>query len=250
MKAFDSLRFYLRSKSSSPWHYVMGETLQALLSWIPGIVGVGMRGVGYRLVLKCDGLPAIEDHVRLCRVEDIRLGSGVYIDHGVYLHGAPGGLSVGSGSWIMAGCRVHVFNYRNLPHAGIHLGSRVFVGEETIMRGQGGIHVGDNVLFGPRVQVLAVDHVFTDTTQPIMQQGITARGIRIEDNCWIGAGAIILDGVTVGRGACIGAGAVVTSSVPPHSLAVGVPARVIRDLQANPLPLPTVPVHYGGLETL
>ena len=116
------------------------------------------------------------------------------------------------------------------------------------MRGQGGIHVGDNVLFGPRVQVLAVDHVFTDTTKPIMQQGITARGIRIEDNCWIGAGAIVLDGVTIGRGACIGAGAVVTASVPAHSLAVGVPARVIRDLQANPLPMPDVPVHYGGLE--
>jgi acetyltransferase-like isoleucine patch superfamily enzyme len=250
MRALDSLRFYLRSKTSRPLHYAAAETLQGLLGWIPGIVGVGMRGICYKLVLRAGGVPAIEDHVRLCRVEDIRLGDGVYLDHGVYLHAGPGGLTIGNHSWLMAGCRFHVFNYRDLPHAGIHLGSRVFVGEETIMRGQGGIHVGDNVLFGPRVQVLAVDHVFTDTTQPIMQQGITARGIRIEENCWIGAGAIILDGVTVGRGACIGAGAVVTKSVPPHSLAVGVPARVIRDLAANPLPAPDVPVHYGGLERL
>jgi acetyltransferase-like isoleucine patch superfamily enzyme len=250
MTALDSLRFYLKSKASSPWHYIVGETLQALLAWVPGIVGVGLRGVLYKLVLKADGLPAIEDHVRLCRVEDMRLGRSVYIDHGVYFHAAPGGLSIGTGSWVMAGCRFHVFNYRGLPHAGIHLGARVFVGEETIMRGQGGIRVGDNVLFGPRVQLLAVDHVFTDTSQPIMQQGITARGITIEENCWIGAGAIVLDGVTIGRGACVGAGAVVTKDVPAHSLAVGVPAKVIRDLEADPLPAPSVPVYYGGLERL
>jgi galactoside O-acetyltransferase len=90
--------------------------------------------------------------------------------------------------------------------------------------------------------------VFTDPERPIMDQGITATGIRIEDNCWVGAGAIVLDGVTVGRGACVGAGAVVTHSVPPHSLAVGVPARVIRDLVANPLPRPEGQVYYGGLE--
>lgn len=250
MTALDSLRFYLRSKTSSPWHYIAGELLQGLFGWMPSVAGVGLRAVTYKLVLSADGLPAIEDHVRICRIEDVRVGRNVYLDHGVYLHGGKGGIHIGDQSWLMAGCRLHVFNYRDLPHAGIHLGKRVFVGEETIMRGQGGIVVGDNVLFGPRVQVLAVDHVFTDPTRPIMQQGITARGIRIGENSWIGAGATILDGVAIGRGACIGAAAVVTADVPDHSLAVGVPARVIRDLAANPLPAPDVPIHYGGLERL
>jgi galactoside O-acetyltransferase len=118
------------------------------------------------------------------------------------------------------------------------------------MRGQGGILVGDNVLFGPRTQVLAVDHVFTDPTIPVMDQGITASGITIEDDCWIGAGATVLDGVTIGRGSVIGAGAVVTKSVPPHSLAVGIPARVIRDLARDPLPAPAGPVHMGGMDEL
>jgi acetyltransferase-like isoleucine patch superfamily enzyme len=81
-----------------------------------------------------------------------------------------------------------------------------------------------------------------------MDQGITAEGIRIEDNCWIGAGAVVLDGVTVGRGSCIGAGAVVSQSIPPHSLAVGVPARVTRDLLKDPLPAAATAVFYGGLE--
>ena len=146
--------------------------------------------------------------------------------------------------------RFHVFNYRGLPHAGIRIGKRTFVGEETLMRGQGGIVVGDDVLFGPRVQVLAVNHVMSDPDQPIMHQGITAQGIRIGDGSWIGAGAIVLDGVTVGKHACIGAGAVVNADVPDHSLAVGVPARVVRDMKTHPPPRPAVPVHRGGMDEL
>jgi acetyltransferase-like isoleucine patch superfamily enzyme len=217
---------------------------------MPGLPGIGLRALLYKTFLSTDGLVAIEDHVRIVRPEDIRLGRRAYVDYGVYLHGGSGGLEIGDGAWIMNGCRLHVFNFRGLPQAGIRIGRRTFVGEGTIMRGQGGIVVGDHVLFGPRVLLMAVNHVFADTERPVMDQGITARGIRIEDNCWIGAGAIVLDGVTIGRGACVGAGAVVTSDIPPHSLAVGVPARVIRDLRQEPLTKPESAIYYGGLETL
>jgi acetyltransferase-like isoleucine patch superfamily enzyme len=248
MTSADALRFYLRSKTRSLPRYALSETLQALVAWIPGVVGIGLRAVLYKAVLRAEGLPAIEDHVRINRPEDITLGRSVYIDHGVYLHGAPGGLEIGEKSWIMTGCRLHVFNYRGIEKAGIRIGRRTFIGEGSIIRGQGGVTVGDNVLFGPRVMVLAVNHVFTDPERPIMDQGITADGICIEDNCWIGAGAIVLDGVTIGRGSCIGAGAVVTQSIPPHSLAVGVPARVIRDLIKDPLPAAASVVYHGGLD--
>jgi acetyltransferase-like isoleucine patch superfamily enzyme len=240
------LRFYLRGKSSSLWRYAVGETLQALVGWVPGIPGIGIRAIAYRAMLHAEGLPAIEDHVRIVRPEDVWLGAGVYLDYGVYLHGGPGGLHIGAGSWVMCGSRLHVFNFRDMPHSGIRLGRRTFVGENTIMRGQGGIRVGDNVLFGPAVQVLAVNHVFTDPDRPIMDQGITAEGIVIEDNCWIGAGAMVLDGVTIGRGSCVGAGSVVTSSIPPQSLAVGSPARVIRDLRTHPMTVSTAEVYHGG----
>jgi acetyltransferase-like isoleucine patch superfamily enzyme len=242
--------FYLQGKASSLWRYALGECLQALFGWIPSVLGIGLRALAYKAILHSEGLAAIEDHVRLCRPEDIWLGQRAYIDHGAYLHGGEGGLRVGAGSWIMNGCRLHVFNFRGLPHAGIHIGARTFVGEGSIMRGQGGIVVGDNVLFGPATRILAVNHVFVDPDVPIMDQGITAQGIRIEDNCWIGAGATVLDGVTIGRGSCVGAGAVVTKTIPPYSLAVGVPARVIRNLAADPLPHPTVPVFRGGMDDL
>jgi acetyltransferase-like isoleucine patch superfamily enzyme len=248
MNASAALRLYLKGKTRQPPRYVAAEVLQALLAWIPGIFGIGIRAFAYKVFLRCHGLPAIEDHVRINRSEDISLGRSVYIDHGVYLHGGTGGLVIGDNSWVMNGCRLHVFNFRDMKQSGIRMGKRTFLGEASIMRGQGGIRVGDDVLFGPRTQVLAVDHVFTDPTKPIMDQGITAQGIVIEDGCWIGAGAIVLDGVTIGRGSCVGAGAVVTKSLPPHSLAVGVPARVIRDLEKDPLPAPSVAVYFGGID--
>src|SRR5262245_52944473 len=246
----DDLRFYLGGKSSSLWRYAISETVQTLVGWCPGLPGIAIRAVAYKAILHAQGLPAIEDRVRIVRSEDVWLGSRVYLDYGVYLHGGPGGLHIGAGSWIMNGSRLHVFNVRGMPQSGIRLGRRTFVGEGTIMRGQGGIRVGDNVLFGPGVQVLAVNHVFSDPERPVMEQGITAEGIVIEDNCWIGAGALILDGVTIGRGATVGAGSVVTSSVPAHSLAVGSPARVIRDLRTHPLTTSTHEVFRGGMERL
>jgi acetyltransferase-like isoleucine patch superfamily enzyme len=167
----------------------------------------------------------------------------------VLLEGGRGGLVIGDDSMVMRGCTLQVYNHRALPHAGITLGRRTFVGEHTLMRGQGGIIIGDNVLIGPGVQVLAVNHVTSDPSVPIRDQGITAEGIRIEDDCWIGAGAIVLDGVTIGRGACIGAGAVVTRSIPARTLAVGVPARVVRELDAAQ-PLRELRAYLGGLSEM
>ena len=245
-----ALRFYLTQRTRSPWHYVVGEALQGLLGWIPSLVGIGLRGLLYKLFLRSTGVPAIEDHVRLVRPEDMVLGARVYLDHGVYLHGGEGGISIGDDSWLMSGCRLHVFNFRALPQAGIRIGRRTFLGEETLMRAQGGITIGDRVLFGPRVQLLAVNHVMTEPDRAIMDQGITAQGITIGDGSWIGAGAIVLDGVTIGRYACIGAGSVVTSDVPDHAVAVGAPARVIRDRKASPPPPPAHPVYFGGMDDL
>jgi acetyltransferase-like isoleucine patch superfamily enzyme len=78
------------------------------------------------------------------------------------------------------------------------------------------------------VQIVAVNHVFDEPGRPFVEQGITAEGVTIEDDVWIGAGSIITDGVRIGRGSVIAAGAVVTRDVPPQVVAGGVPARIIR----------------------
>ncbi|MGH2457758.1 MAG: acyltransferase, partial [Chloroflexota bacterium] len=132
---------------------------------------------------------------------------------------------------IMHHAELHVFNFRDLPHAFIRVGRGTFIGESVVIRGQGGVSIGDDVLIAPLAKILAVNHHFDDPTRPVIDQGISGEGIVIEAGAWIGAGAAILDGVRVGQGAVVGANAVVTRDVPPHTLAVGSPARVIRDLR-------------------
>lgn len=93
---------------------------------------------------------------------------------------------------------------------------------------QEGFEIGDNVRIAAQVVIIPMNHIYEDPDTPIWKQGIRAKGIKIEDDVWIGAGAKILDGVTIGKGSVIGAGAVVTDDIPPYSVAVGVPARVIK----------------------
>lgn len=226
----NTIRLYLSRQAASLGRYILEQLLTALLGWVPTIVGIGLRAVIYRLILRMDGLAAIENGVRLCFASNIRLGRGAYLDHGVYLHACPNGITIGAGTLVMANAILHVYNFRNLPHAKIVIGQNALIGEASVIRGQGGVTIGDNVYTAPLVQILAVNHVYEDPTRPIIAQGITAEGIVIEDDAWIGAGAIIMDGVRIGRGSVVGAGAVVTRDVPPHSVVAGVPARIIKTI--------------------
>jgi acetyltransferase-like isoleucine patch superfamily enzyme len=225
---------YLSRQAASLRRYVAEQLVQAACGWVPSILGVGLRAAVYRAILHADGAVAIEDGVRIRFASNVWIGRGAYLDHGVYLHACPDGIRIGPESFVMKNAILHVYNFRGLPHAGITIGARSLIGEACVLRGQGGITIGDDVYLAPLVQMLAVNHVYRDTTRPISQQGITAEGIVVEDGAWIGGGAIILDGVRIGRNAVVGAGAVVNRSVPPYTLVAGNPARVVRDLRADP----------------
>ena len=108
------------------------------------------------------------------------------------------------------------------------IGDNSYIGPNAVMGAGGPIVIGRHVQIGPNVTVTAEDHVFSDPEKHIDEQGVIHKGIYIEDDCWIGGGAIILDGVRIGHGSVIGAGAVVTRDIPPYSIAFGVPARVVR----------------------
>lgn len=221
---------YLRRQADSPARYILEQTLQALVGWIPTLAGIGARALLYRLMLHMEGLAAIESGVRLRFANHIRLGRGAYLDQGVYIHACPQGVEIGAGTLVMHGAVLHVYNFRDLPHAGIKIGQDSLIGEYTVIRGQGGVTIGDRVYTSPMTQLIAVNHNFDDPTRPFVEQGITAQGIVVEDDVWLGSGAIITDGVRVGQGAVIAAGAVVTKDVAPHTVVGGVPARLIRQI--------------------
>ena len=224
---------YLHRQADGLGRYILEQLLFFLLGWIPTIVGIGLRAIFYRLILKMNGWAAIENSVRLRFANRIRLSNGVYLDQGTYLHACPAGIEIGANTIVMHGAVLHVYNFRGMTQSGIHIGCDSLIGEYSVIRGQGGVTIGDRVYTSPFTQVLAVNHVFDDPDRPFVEQGITAEGIVIEDDVWVGAGAIITDGVHVGKGAVIAAGAVVTQNVPPHTVVAGVPARVIKEIDGS-----------------
>jgi acetyltransferase-like isoleucine patch superfamily enzyme len=230
----DGLRLYIHRQASSMGRYWLEQSLFALVGWIPTVIGMGLRGALYRLILHMEGMAAIENGVRLRFADQIRLGKNVYLDQGVYLHACPQGIEIGDNSLVMHGSVLHVYNFRDLPHAFIRIGANSLIGELNVLRGQGGIAMGDRVYTASNVQILAVNHVYDDPTRPIIEQGITAEGIVIEDDVWIGASAIITDGVTIGQGAVVAAGAVVTADVPAHTVVGRVPARALKTIDGTP----------------
>jgi acetyltransferase-like isoleucine patch superfamily enzyme len=228
-----SIRLYLSRQASSIIRYFYEQFFLILFGWIPTVFGIAIRSVVYRLILKMEGSSAIENGVRLRFTDHIKLGHGVYLDQGSYLHACPNGIEIGDGTIVMHGAILHVYNFRGMPQSGIKIGRNSLVGEYSIIRGQGGVQIGDRVYTSPFTQIIAVNHVFDDPNIPFVDQGITAQGVVIEDDVWLGAGAVITDGVRVGKGSVVAAGAVVTKDVPPHSVVGGVPARLIKQIDGS-----------------
>lgn len=90
------------------------------------------------------------------------------------------------------------------------------------------IIIGENCMIGPYVVIRSADHIFKDISRPMREQGHIYGNIIIEDDCWIGSHVTITKNVKIGKGSVIGANSVVTKDIPPYSVVMGVPARVVR----------------------
>ena len=118
----------------------------------------------------------------------------------------------------------------------IHIGDNCSVQYNSLMTGygnpgdsQGLIKIGNNVRIAPNVMIISANHVYENPDIPICKQGMDIKPITIEDDVWIAGRVNIMAGVTIGKGSVIGAGSVVTKDIPPYSVAVGVPAKVIKE---------------------
>ncbi|RQR58164.1 sugar O-acetyltransferase [Burkholderia sp. Bp9002] len=109
----------------------------------------------------------------------------------------------------------------------IRVGRNVFINQNCTFYDLGGLDIGDDVMIGPNVSLITSGHPLEPSRR---RAYVVAKPIRIERNVWIGAGATVIGGVTVGENAVVGAGAVVTRDVPPNTLVGGNPAKVIRSI--------------------
>ncbi|WP_275974180.1 acyltransferase [Argonema galeatum] len=222
-----------QSPSTSRRFYWKEPLITTLVGWIPLKPGRVLRSFLYRLILgRLGNSVQIEPGVEFVNADCVEIGNGTKIDRYVRLR------NVGRDSKICVGNWVRLNRAADIKlHSGgsgyIEIGDYTSIGPYTCMTGRH-IKIGKYCLIAPHVGIFANNHVFTDPTVPIVQQGHTYKGIVIEDDCWLGSGVKVLDGVTIGRGSVIGSGAVVNKDIPPYSIAVGVPAKVISKRDGAP----------------
>jgi acetyltransferase-like isoleucine patch superfamily enzyme len=221
----------------------------ALLGWLPSSLGIKLRRQFYALFLKRMGHEvSIAKGVYLYQGQRLELGDRVTVSSGCRLINSDDGgtMTLGADSFLHEQVRIQAVgqfgqvvlrdrvtlergvDFATCENGQIEIGSDTCLGPYTCVAGPGQVTIGNFCLIASHCGIYANNHIFTDLTKPVAVQGVTTKGIVIEDDCWLGTGVKVLDGVKIGSGSVIGAGAVVTRDIPPYSIAVGVPARVIR----------------------
>jgi acetyltransferase-like isoleucine patch superfamily enzyme len=178
----------------------------------------------------------IDDETHRKRLRDLeayagaRFADGVFIAENASIH--TDRLVMGAASWIAG---------HALVRGDVEMGDNVSVNPYACLSGR--LRIGNGVRIASHVSIIGFNHGFDDLDTPIHRQPLTSLGIVIGDDVWIGANAVLLDGVTVGRGAIIAAGAVVAKDVPEYAIVGGVPARVVRmrGKAASPVESPQAP---------
>jgi len=116
---------------------------------------------------------------------------------------------------------------RNVGNS-LKIGNNVGVNHYCFIGVRGDITIGDNVIFGPRVNIFSENHIFDKLDIPIKIQGVTKKNTIIGNDVWVGANVSIMPGVKIGNGCVIAAGSVVTKDIPDFLVVAGVPARIIK----------------------
>jgi acetyltransferase-like isoleucine patch superfamily enzyme len=110
----------------------------------------------------------------------------------------------------------------------IDVSESVYIGEYVVIYGHGGVQIGEKTLIAMHTCIVSSNHGIPDRSLPIRSRPDVLLPVKIGADVWIGAGCKILGGITIGDGCVVGAGSVVTKDLPPYSISVGNPARVIK----------------------
>ena len=215
------------------WALLRYELVVMTASWVPGALGLLLRRWLYPWILgACGRNVSFGVNVTLRHPRKVRIADDVAIDDGC------------------------VLDAKGTANQGIRIGRRVFLGRNTIVACKDGdivledgvnvsyhcavfsassVRIGADTLLAAYCYVVGGGHEFDRLDVPVVRQGRPSKGIDVGGGAWLGAGAIVLDGVSVGHDAVIGAHAVVTQDVPAFAVATGAPARVVRDRREPPV---------------
>jgi galactoside O-acetyltransferase len=183
------------------------------------------RGSLARILIRSKFPLFIGKRFKIIHPKNLHLGHHVWIRDDITIN-AYGSMIIGNDCVI--GERSELYSSGN---KGLVIRNNVGIGKNCYIAQLGGpLRIGNNVLIADSVRIYTLSHKYDNPNMNIIDQGYTIDTIEIEDNVWIGSGAIIFNSVKIGKGSVIGANAVVTKSIPSYSLVGGVPAKIIRSL--------------------
>ncbi len=208
------------------WPLALYELLIFLLGDIPGALGYLLRKKLYPILFRDTGAGLIlGKSITLRCPSRITLGEGVAIDDYGLLDasGTDAGITLGDHVIVSRNCVIQN------KTAAVTIGDHTDIGCNTIISSSGGISIGKSVLIAGNCYIGGGRYITERLDLPMMRQGVYTKGaVTIGDDVWLGAGAIVLDGIQIGNGCIVGAGAVVTKNLPDYAVAIGVPAKVVR----------------------
>lgn len=206
--------------------FILFELITTLFSGLPGLLGYVSRSILYPLILKsCGKRPAIGKGVVLRCPASVEIGSKALIDDYVAIDAR------GEDSPIIIGDFVSIGRFSTITskHGSIKLNQGVNVGSYVRIATQTSIEIGESTLIAAYAYIGPGNHQNSDSSKPLIAQEMELKGgVKIGKHCWIGAGAIILDGVELGDNVIVGAHSLVRESFPSGSVVAGTPAKIIK----------------------
>ena len=202
--------------------YLLGNIISMLINLI--------RGNLKTLTTKRNSvLVFVGKRSRIRMKKKITLGKGVNIGNDVVIDAlSKKGVKIGNNVRIGDYTRILCTGSLKKIGVGFEIGDNCGIGENCFFGSAGGINIGNDVIMGQNIRFHSENHNYSDLNIPIRMQGVTNKGIKIGNDCWIGAGAVFLDGAELGDGCIVAANAVVTKKFPANSVIAGIPARVVK----------------------
>ncbi len=212
--------------------YIVDEKItdMDLMSILSDRTVMVLRGMIHKVFLKkSKGVLFVGKRVKLRSRNKISSGKGMTIEDGCYINAlSKNGILIGDNFSLGRNSIIECTGVIRDLGDGLIIGDDVGIAANAFISVRAKVEIGSKTIFGPGVKIFSENHIFEDLNTAIYLQGASKVGVKIGEDCWIGANVVVLDGVTIGDKCVVAAGAVVTKDIPPFSIVGGIPAKVIK----------------------
>jgi len=238
MKAYKVIEFFLSRIKKEKHTLSYPFSLREFISIMTSKAFSAIRGTLFvkPFLKRSNGIIFAESGAKVKFGHKVKVGSGLNLMKNSAINALSySGVEIGNnftlGKYAMIECTGVLRNVGN----SLKIGNNVGINHFCFIGVRGDIEIGDNVIFGPRVNVFSENHNYHDIAVPIKNQGVIKGKTVIGNDVWIGANVSIMSDVTIGDGCIIAAGAVVTKDIPAYSVIGGVPAKVLKNRKEEEL---------------